>query len=255
MQAENLMIQCKRYRKVNVQRPRKPHYARALFEAVTTPIYEKTRIIDDCRLKQESKLLGPKKEREVHPYLAILAKELREFFETSNMTLICHRNSINSFDYFNFRVALHKNDIQCKVYGKAIVNEAIKTTKYRAILPLFESSNCIIFASEPKIAETLKILRKNPRIILLGGILEDRIMSKNELVNYSKLPDLQIVRAQFAATLQTAGGQILNNLQAHQSNLCYLLDAHAKALASPEVATESSANSENQSTNETTKTE
>lgn len=57
-------------------------------------------------------------------------------------------------------------------------------------------------------------------------------MSRTELENFAKLPDITTARAQFVATLNSVGSQLTNHLQAHQSNLCYLLDAHADILKS-----------------------
>lgn len=236
--AENLMIQTKRYRgKVNIQRPRKPHFDRAVFNAVTEPIYPPAPITDKCRQKQIQIFSTEKLEKEPHPYMKILARECRECFETNRMMLLCHKNSVNQYDLFKFRVALHKHGIKLKMYGRGIIKAALKDSKYANLVPLITSMSQMIFSSEPKVPEVLKALRKTPQLILMTGIIDDRILSRNELTEYATLPDIQVLRAQFAATLSSAaGGQIYNNLQSHQSNLCYLLDAHAKALETPNSA-------------------
>lgn len=223
-------MQSKRFRgKINIQKPRPPHYERAVFNAVTQPIYNFKTVVEVCREKQEQKRAMTKIEREPHPYEILLARELREAFDTSEMILICHKNSIKGLDYFRFKVALHKKNVKVKVNGAQVRKTALKGTKYESLLELMNVSNCMLFGDASSIGDILKILRKVPQMILLAGTMSDRILSKNELVEYSEL-DLQTARAQFAASLNTAGGQVLNHLQAHQSNLCYMLDAHAKAL-------------------------
>lgn len=231
LQSENVLVQTKRFRgKINIQRPKPPHYERALFNAVTQPIYEKIPLVVECREKEMEKWQRGKFERAAHPYEKILATELYEAFETSEMVLICQKNAIKSFDFFQFKVALHKKDVKLKVSGPQVLKTALKDTKYDNLHKILNLNCCMLFGNASSVVDILKILRKWPQIILLAGTMSDRILSKNQLVEYSQLPDLQTVRAQFAATLNTSGGQILNNLQAHQSNLCYMLDAHAKAL-------------------------
>lgn len=226
-----MLIQSKRFRgKINIQRPKPPHYERKLFNAVTEPVYVRTPIVVECREKQIRKLEKRKKEYVPHPYELILSRELREIFDTSEMVLICQKNSIKALDLFNFKVALHKKGVKVKINGKKILNVALKGTKFENLLPVMEVHPCMLFGDASSIGDILKILRKTPQMILLTGCMSDRILSRDQLIGYSKLPDLQQVRAQFAATLNSAGGQILNHLQAHQSNLCYLLDVHAKAL-------------------------
>lgn len=250
LRAESLLVQSKRFLgKINIQRPRPPHYKRALFEAVTAPIYPKTRVIDDCREGKLKRKMEKEKEmvKETHPYHEILAKEIRGFFDDHSMVLVCHKNSIDAYNFFNFKVAMHKIDIKTKAYGRKLIRLAIENTRYQNLLPLFETDHCILFAPEPRIEEVLKILKKNPKIVLLAGVMNDRILDKNQLVNYSKLGDLQAQRAQFAANLYLAGNQVVNNLQSHQSNLCFLLDAHSKALS--EGSTKTSTTNESTNTN------
>lgn len=168
----------------------------------------------------------------LHPYENILAKELFAFFDSAKMILICHKNSMDALEYFNFKVAMHKKNIKTKIYHQKIIKGAIEDTKFNAMLPLLTNSpyTCMLFSDEWNVNDVLTVLKKTPKIILLAGALGDRYMSRNELENYAKLPDLSIVRAQFVATINSVGGQLTNHLQAHQSNFAYMLDAHANAL-------------------------
>lgn len=235
-------MHCKRYgSKINIQRPRPPHYTRKLFNAVTEPIYSRRTAIDLCHEKLALQQLE-KEHRDkniLHPYESILAKELFDFFDSAKMILICHKNSMDAFEFFNFRVAMHKKNIKTKVYHRKIIKGAIENTKFNAMLPLLTDSpyTCMLFSDEWNVNDVLTVLKKTPKIILLAGALGDRYMSRNELENYAKLPDLTIVRAQFVATMNSVGGQLTNHLQAHQSNFAYMLDAHADALKSANTGT------------------
>lgn len=230
-------MQCKRYgSKINIQRPRPPHYTRKLFNAVTEPVYPRRTAIDFCQEQQALKQLEKdnKEKNILHPYESILAKELFDCFDSSKMILICHTNSMDGFEFFNFKVAMHKKNIQTKVFSRKIIKGAIEDTKFNAMLPLLTNSthSCMLFSDEWNVNDVLTALKKLPKVILLAGTLGDRYMSRNELENYAKLPDLSTVRAQFVATMNSVGGQLTNHLQAHQSNLAYMLDAHAEALKS-----------------------
>lgn len=235
LQTENVLIQCKRFRgKINIQRPRPPFYTRKLFNAVTEPIYPFKTAVDLCHEKRtERKALKQLTiEDALHPYQKILAKELADVFDAANMVLLCQKNSMDAFDFFNFRVAMHKKNIRTKATGRKLLNAAIKDTKYSAMLPILmqTSHNCLLFSGEWNVDDALKVLKKTPKVILLAGSLGDHYMSKSQLENYANLPDLTTLRAQFVATLNAAGGQLYNHLQAHQSNFVYMLDAHADAL-------------------------
>lgn len=228
-------MQCKRFgSKINIQRPKPPHYSRKLFNAVTEPIYNRKTAIDFCQERQAlQKLERDHGEKlQLHPYESILAKELFGFFDSSKMILICHMNSMTAFESFNFKVALHKKNIKTKIYGRKIIEAAIADTKFHAMLSILKctSHNCMLFGDEWNVKDVLAVLKKTPKVILLAGSLGDRFMSKNQLDNYANLPDLTTTQAQFVATLNSVGGQLTNHLQAHQSNFAYMLDAYADSL-------------------------
>lgn len=140
---------------------------------------------------------------------------------------------------FKARVAFHKQNMHVKVYGKEIIRQAIANTKYEAALPLFDSKNCVIFSTEQKLTQLLKISKKIPQLMLLAAIVEDRLMSKNELTAFAALPSLDVARAQLVAVLQRAGGtNILSHLQTHQTQLCGSLDAYAKQGETDQVSSD-----------------
>lgn len=222
------LLQFKRFRgKINIQRPRAPHYERARVIAVTTPIYPKKEQIKPCADTEAIKLLQKKID---NPYEIVLAKEVRSWFDHSPMVGFFHINPINADDYFKAKVAFHKSNMHLKTYGKSIVNRALRDSKFEAVLPVFAAKTCIVFSKEPgNVTTMIKIVKKIPQMHLICGIVEDRLLSKNEMIEYSKMPDLTTVRAQFVAVLNScAGSQIVQNLESHQQQLVNLLDTHVR---------------------------
>lgn len=187
---------------------------------------------------------------EPNPYEIIISREVRERFDNATIILACHLNSLKQYDWFRYQVSFHQKGATLKSYGPRIIKFAIRDTKYKEMLQLFKSKYAIVFSSENNVAELLKIFRKTPKLLLLAGIVENRLMSKNELVNYSQLPSLDIVRAQFAATLYSPGNSIVSKLQSHQSNFCSLLDVHAKALGESKQKTEDVVKTDTKEANE-----
>jgi len=254
LNAQRLLVVSKRFRgKINLRRPQKVIYERALLEAVTTPIYPRTPIIDVCRDKQVAKLLA-KKEHTTHPYQTILANELFERLNTAQTILFCHVNSYKLREIFSTLVELHKKDLHFKRYGKGVLHQAVHGTKFESIECLFSAPTCIIYSKEHRVVDALKIIKKARPLVLMAGIVDDRLLSKNELIDYSNLPSLDVARAQFAAELNSAGSSILNKLQAQQSNLCYLLEAHAKILGESNEADSSKQNAKSAPENPTEST-
>ncbi|XP_055858181.1 39S ribosomal protein L10, mitochondrial [Episyrphus balteatus] len=238
LQSRTPLVQFQRFRgKINIQRPQKPHYERARVTAVTQPIYDKPPPEKNCFKKAL-------KTDTINPYDKIIAKEVFNWLEHSKMVGIFHLNPISEDELFKIRVALHRQNITFKRYGKKIIKMAVDNTKYEAIVPLFDSNHCIVFSPEQNVATLIKITRKVPQMLLLGGILENRLLSRNEFMNFANLPNLQVAQAQFVSVLNMAAGQLVQNLEAHQNSFVNILDVYAKqgvsesGDATPEVSVE-----------------
>lgn len=222
LQSRIPLVQTQRFRgKINIQRPQKPHYERARVIAVTQPIYEKPSPTKDC-------FKNIVKTDIENPYNKIIAKEVFNWLENSKMVGIFHLNPISEDELFKVRVALHRQNIFFKRYGKKIIKMAVDNTKYEAIVPLFDSCHCIVFAPQANVGTLLKITRKVPQMLLIGGILENRLLSRNEFMDFAKLPNLEVAQAQLVSVLNMAASQLVQNLEAHQNSFVNILDVHAK---------------------------
>lgn len=215
-------------------------------EAATKPYYASIPMVQRCRAAQEVQTLQIE-EKEPNPYQTILARELFQRLDTAKMVIICHTNSHTSEQIFKTQVELHQSGIYLKKYGKAVLQEAINGTRFEAIQCLFEAPSSIIYSTENQVAKTLKILKKLRVFIVLAGIVDDRFLNRNELIEYSKLPSLDVMRARFAAELNSSGSSILNKLEMQQSNLCQMLDTHAKILGDTVNRTSSAETESNES--------
>ena len=214
----------KRFRgKINIQRPRAPHYERARVLAVTQPIYKPKPVNEKCVKDLEVSAAKPE-----NPYERIIAREVVNWFEHSQFVGIFHVNSVSQEELFKMRVELHKKNISLKSYGPKIMKMALTNTKYENTLPLFEASYCILFAPEAKnVKDVLRITKKVPQLILLAGVLENRIMSRNEITQYAAMPSLQVAQAQLCNVLNSAASGLVHNvLDAHSKQLVQILDVH-----------------------------
>ncbi|XP_014480220.1 PREDICTED: 39S ribosomal protein L10, mitochondrial [Dinoponera quadriceps] len=214
-----ILYQQKRFRsKINIQKPRKPHYLRGLVNTFLTPYYE-NKNADKSLVELCNKLNKLEKKVEYNPYERIIAREVRNWFEESKMVAICHMNSMKAEEKFEMDVPLRKANIYTKRYNKKIMLLALEDSPYAATLPLYETSFIIMFSPDLNVAPFEKIIKKFPSIILLAGILEGRLLNKNNFLKYGKL-DLTTSRMHLVQVLQNAGGNNLNQqLTQHQSTL------------------------------------
>lgn len=137
-------------------------------------------------------------------------------------------NSISAEDMFAARVQFIKHNMHVKAYNRSILRLALAETRFANVLPLFEATSCIVFAPEPRLSQLLRTAKRIPQMVLLAGIVEERLMSQTQLRELAAMPSLDVARSQLVGVLQqAAGNQVVQQLQAHQTQLCGALDAYA----------------------------
>ncbi|CAG4944338.1 unnamed protein product [Colias eurytheme] len=235
LQTPATFLIARRFRgKINIQRPRKPHFEKQLLLDITKPIYGTPRSqLPEYVFCDFDKSKNVKKEID-NPFERILARECLDWFNTSKMVVFLHMNSISMEDKTPIFAALKKNNLHLRTYGKKIVSMATTGTRYEVVNQLFTSHQNIIFGQPNKADKMFKILKKAPQLVVMAGIVEDRFMSKNELVEFSNLPNLDVARSQLCNVLQSAGSCLVNQLNQNQQILVSHLDKHIELQKAPQ---------------------
>ena len=59
------------------------------------------------------------------------------------------------------------------------------------------------FSDKPCINDLLKVLKNESKLYLLGGVVEDELMTATSIEQHAKLPDKGMMHAQLLGTLMT----------------------------------------------------
>ncbi|XP_043682492.1 uncharacterized protein LOC122635871 isoform X2 [Vespula pensylvanica] len=213
-----LFLQQKRFRgKINIQKPRAPHYTRALFQEFVSPFYENPKkdktLLDLCTKTKRNT------NEKYNPYHHVLAREVLNWFDNSKMIAFLHKNSMTQEEAFELAVPLRRKNMYLKSYGSTILELALKDTTYKALDLLYQSPYFIIFSPEKNVIDLEKILKKFSQVILIAGILEGKLLSVNEFKYYGRM-DLTAAQVSLVQVLQSAGGNNLKQqITHHQSAL------------------------------------
>ncbi|CAB3230875.1 unnamed protein product [Arctia plantaginis] len=222
------LLIAKRFRgKINIQKPKKPHFERQLLIDFSKPIY------GIPKYKMPDALLcdrGEKTRRKNidNPFERILANECLNWFNTSKMVVFVHLNSISMEDKTPIFATLAKNNMHLRRYGKKIVSMATKGTRYEAVNHLFTSHQEIIFGQPENAAKMFQILKKTPQMVIMAGIIQDRLMSKNELLEFSQMANIDAARSQLCAVLDSAGSCLVRQLNQSQHTFVGYLEKHVE---------------------------
>ncbi|KAG6462809.1 hypothetical protein O3G_MSEX013482 [Manduca sexta] len=229
LQPQLPLLTAKRFRgKINIQRPRMPHFEKQLLIDISKPYYgpPKYKLPEVLRCDKGEKKTNVEID---NPFERILASECLNWFNTSKMVVFLHVNSISMEDKTPIFATLVKNNMHLRTYGKKIVSMATKGTRYEAVNHLFTSHQNIIFGQPENASKMFKILKKAPQLVVMAGIIQDRLMSKNELLEYSQMPSLDVARSQLCSVLDSAGSSVVGLLNRSQQTLVSHLEQHVES--------------------------
>ncbi|GJQ83535.1 hypothetical protein Trydic_g10887 [Trypoxylus dichotomus] len=222
----NPIVQVKRYRgKINIQKPKPPHYERAKYIALTKPFYEKKRLdICDKNIDRWGRF------KVENPYQRLLADELLDKLKSSRLVAFYHMNSMTGDEHNKANVLFHRQNMLYKNYGKETLKMAVQGTPYEVLGKWYSSHNMIVFSPDLKIRELLRVNKRLPTLILLAAIAENKFLNVDELQRLSFIPNLQAAQAQFVQTLNSVGNQIVSQLTSHQNTMVSQLQERMKQL-------------------------
>lgn len=136
------------------------------------------------------------------------------------MVAVLQYGDLNTTEWEDLRFNLSTKDIGLKVFPNRVTHKALEDSIYSNIVPLFSCTTCIMYSKEPKVKTMIDAIKKQSKLELLGAKVENRLLSKSNTQEFSKLPSLQELHGQLAQLLQKPA-----------SNLSYLVEQNQRQLS------------------------
>lgn len=221
-----------RYRRVNVQKPRKPDHYRAIIEAITKPKYPWPRQFEMTWSERCPKPMSNLPRRiDDNPYENILAREIKDLFEQSAMVAIFHKNPVKGEVDFKTKKTFKMAGMESFVYGKSTLKLALAETNYATVLKLFESHSTIVFSSTSQVPKLLKLIKKMSHLILLACVVDGKLLSKTQTVEYGSLTDINNARARLISVMSQVNNRCLQTIGQTQLTMVRYLEQYGQSSA------------------------
>ncbi|XP_013005035.1 large ribosomal subunit protein uL10m isoform X1 [Cavia porcellus] len=181
----------------------------------------------------------PKPPKEESGLVRLLRREIEEVFRDHRMIAVCQNVAISAEDKLILRHQLRRHKILVKVFPSQVLKPFLEDSKYRSLLPLFVGHNMLLVSEEPRVKEMVRILRTVPFLPLLGGCVDDTILSRQGFLDYAKLPSQRLLQEELIGSFSLLLHQTPALLQRQSGQLTALLDQHIRQRqeeSSPETA-------------------
>lgn len=160
-----------------------------------------------------------------------ILRNLKEKFKKSKSVVFAGFNALTVKDNENLRQELRKENSEYYVAKKTLINLAFQEKISDLNVREMDGKIAAIFSYDDEIApaKILADFRKDKeraeRIFFLGGILENKLLSKEEIEVLSKLPSKQELYAKLVGSLNAPISGFVNALAGNMRNLVYVLKA------------------------------
>ncbi|XP_064646672.1 large ribosomal subunit protein uL10m-like [Lineus longissimus] len=211
--------------KVYVQKPRPRIIQRRILEEISLPILLPPfkHPAENCGALRELK-----KDNEENRYKSFLLKQCRKGFEDNSMLIVMQKLPMSGVKLFQIRVELFKKGIAYQHFENEIFQETVRGTKWEVLRPLFVGDNLYAVSPDDKVKDLVKVIKKFPQAMILGGVVENRVMTREALLQYAAMPSLDHARGQLVAILGSAAAKTSSLLSSQQQTLSNNLTQYVK---------------------------
>ncbi|XP_058261934.1 large ribosomal subunit protein uL10m [Hemibagrus wyckioides] len=217
------LVQSLRHGSKAVTRHRKPmHFLKQKLMAVTEYIPPKPAVppgaFAPCTLKTE----------EESGLVRLIKRDLEKVFNECKMIAVLQNNAISAEDMLLLKHRLKKHDITIKFFPNQVLRSFLPSSPYSNMQPLFIGQTVLFVSKEPKVKEMLLVLRRSPQMALLGACIENTLLSREGILNYSKLPSMRTVHGELVGGLTLMASHTVSLLRRHPAYLSALLQQYIK---------------------------
>merc|ERR1711872_40266 len=240
-----------RHRNVRIQKPDRANWDRQKLLAVSKPQWQKEEPIQDIWKNCEFAFKeAERKEYEtgINKLEEFYVREMLENFERSKMIAFFHANPMTRRKFHVSWQNSRRMDMELKEYHHRIGLAGLTNTRWQNCLhfwfkfPGEMNLQPVLFSPDLDAAKLVKYEKKVAEFTLIGCVFGDRILSRSQIHQMVKLPDLSEGRAELVAVLGHHQQRTISLLQANQQQLCTNLSQLVKDAGEKQGSTQKDQN-------------
>ena len=140
-----------------------------------------------------------------------LVNNLHDTFDNAASVVIVHCIGLTVEESTNLRTKMRNENCNFKVIKNRIARIALKDTKYQHMDSMFKGPTAIGSSNDPVMAAKILVdyAKENEKLVIIGGGLEDKALSRIDVEALAKLPSLNDLRGKLVGLLQAPASKIL----------------------------------------------
>jgi large subunit ribosomal protein L10 len=159
-----------------------------------------------------------------------LVNSLHDTFEGAASVVIVHCIGLTVAESTDLRNKMRNENCNFKVTKNRIARIALKDTKYQHMDTMFKGPTAIGSSKDPVMAAKILVdfAKENEKLVIIGGGLEEKSLSKTDVEALAKLPSLTDLRGKLVGLLQAPASKILRLLMEPASQVLRTISQKSK---------------------------
>jgi len=157
-------------------------------------------------------------------------EEMKDFFNKKSSIFITHYQGLTVKQIDELRAEMRKNGILFKITKNRITKLALEGSKFKKLENLFSGPTAVAFSEDAITSAKIltKFAKNNSNLKIIGGIMEEKQLSVEDVEKIATLPTLNEARAKIACILTAPAQKIMSILLAPGSKIVILALAKSK---------------------------
>ena len=146
---------------------------------------------------------------------------LKESFAASPALVVANYQGLKSGEMDKLRKSLRDNDVEFQVVKNSLAKIASEGTDIAQINDLFKGPMSLAISSESPVAPAKWIFefsKEHKALKILGGYLDGKVLSIDEVKALAKLPDLDGMRSQLLSVMNGVASKFVRVIDAYKKS-------------------------------------
>ena len=153
-----------------------------------------------------------------------LVENLHKEFNSNSIILVAHYSGLNVAQINDLRSNAKEKSVVVKVVKNSLAKIAIEGTEFSDLKSELIGPSLLIFASDIVAAAKIMVdfAKKNEELVIKAGSYNKSNIDKEEIINISKMPTLDEIRAKLISLINSPATKIACVLKAPATNYAVL---------------------------------
>ena len=159
----------------------------------------------------------------------IFIKNIKTIVDDNSLVLVFHYRGMSMNEMTDLRVQSFNSGCNIKVTNNRLAKLALKESNKADLSDFFDGPTAIAYSNDPVSLTKLLVefAKNNNNLVVLGGIMDNEILSVEKIEILSKLPSLEEIRAKLIGLISTPAQKIASVLTAPSGDLARVVNAYS----------------------------